>query len=74
MNRNDLMHRTHNIVMTHEQLRFIEHALRHADMNTFVPEPQDDIDEEGSSRSTLVSLAQETLEEQDSNMIHGWAV
>lgn len=74
MDKNNCMHRTHTITMTHEQLRFIEHALRHADMDTFVPEPQDELDADGSSRSSLVSLAQVTLQEPDSNMLHGWAV
>lgn len=62
------------IQMTAEQLRTIKWALEHADMTGYVPQPEDDLDAEGSHPETIADLAKMTLEEPEADCLHGWAI
>lgn len=70
----DEMTPTYEIVMTREQLRVIEHALRYANMTAFSPAPFDALDAEGSTPEGLAALARDTLKDEPRAMIHGWAI
>lgn len=70
----DEMTPTYEIVMTREQLRVIEHALRHADMTAFIPAPFDALDAEGSTPEGLAEMARDTLNDEPGETINGWAI